>query len=301
MEPISPSPLPQAARHGPATGAIIALVLASAIGDVVGTLLFWEFYGGPFYEFLLCMGLGLMVAQPCALAVWCALGTQKFVVRVPLTMGILFSLTCIFTGTIYALENGITLEVPIIFVVGSFSLALLVQVPLWIYRMITGYAISFMGTQTESEKASQFGIKHLMIATTIAAVIAAISNYALANSELDNSVPWGEVIGFLVTFELFISMITLLCVALVYSRSSRVGIGILLGLVVIVGPIGVGEVIDAVIGGGSDRRMLTNTYAFTISLSIVLTVVLFAFYAMGYRLQRSNAFSRVRKKLRWRP
>ena len=156
---------------------------------------------------------------------------------------------------------------------------------------MTGYAISPLGTRKESEEASQFAIKHLMIATTIAAVIAAVSKYAFETGELDSGEPWGEIVGFITTFALFVSMITLLCVAFVYTGAGgagRIGIGILLGLVVTVGTVGVREVVNAVTSGGSDPRMLTNIYAFTVSLTTVLTVVLFAFYSMGYRLQRAN-------------
>jgi hypothetical protein len=276
-----------ARRRSPATAAIIVLVMASAIGNVGGTLLFWDIFGGPITEFLLCLAIGLMIAQPCSLAVWCALGTQNFVVRVPLTMGILFCLVCIYIGTIYAMENRIPMEIPIIFVVSSFALALLIQVPLWIFRLMTGYAISPLGTRKDSEEAFQFAIKHLMIATAIAAVVAAISKYAFGSGELDGNVPWGEIVGLMTTFALFVSMITLLCVAFVYSGASRVGIGILLGLVVTVGPVGVREVVS-VVNGGSDPRMLTNIYGFTVSLTTALMVVLFAFHGMGYRLQRAS-------------
>lgn len=288
METNPDSRLPQSKNRGPATGAIIALVLVAALGNVGGILFFWDIGRGPISEFMLCMGIGLLIAQPCSLAIWCALGTQNFAVRVPLTMGILFCLVFIFVGTFFVLENSAPLELPIIIVIGTFALASLVQLPLWLFRLKTGYAISRSEKSIGSDEASQFGIKHLMITTTIAAVIAAISQNVFKPSKLEGDVPWGEIIGFIVSFELFISMVTLLCVAFVYSKANRIGVGIVLGIVVIAGPVGVRFVVNSFMRGSSPG-MLANIYGFTFSLTTAILVVLFAFYAMGYRLQRPNA------------
>ncbi len=276
------------ARRRPAKGAIIALVLASAIGNVGGTLFFWNTSGGPIAAFALCLALGLMVAQPCSLAVWCALGAQKFVLRIPLTMGILACLVFLYTGTLFVMENSMPLEIPIVFVASSLVLNVLIQVPLWIFRVTTGNFISPLITHQETEQGSQFGIKHLMMATAIAAVIAAVSNYVFGTGELDRGVRWVEVTGFLMAFELLVSMITLLCVALVFSNVSRVPVSILTAIVVIAGPIGVRETINAVTTGGFNHSILINIYGFTISLTMALTVVLFAFYSMGYRMKRAK-------------
>lgn len=283
------SRLPQVANRGVATGPIIALVLVSAIGNVVGTFYFWEISYRPFDQFIWCIGLGLMVAQPCALAVWCALGTQKLVVRVPLTMGILFCLVCEYVGTLYALDNSMPLEITFILIVGTFVLAAFIQVPLWIFRLKTRHEISLMGEERKSAEDSQFGIKHLLITTTIAAVVAAVFQYTFKTGKFDGGAPWAEIIGFLVAFELFISVITLLCVAFVYSRASRTGIGVLLALVVMVGPFGVRSFVNAVTTGFMDPNMLLNVFGFAISLTTALTVVLFAFHSMGYRMQRVSS------------
>ena len=272
----------------PASGVIIALVLVSAIGNVIGTMILWDASDPPRTEFLVCMGIGMMMAQVCGLAVWCALGTQKVVVRVPLTMGILFCLICIYIGTVFVMDNGMPLEVPIIFFVGTFALALLVQIPLWIFRLGTGISISRSDSRQESIEASQFGIQHLLITTTIAAMVAAAAKYLFSNGEFETNVPLHEIIPFVVTFELYISIITLLCVAFVFSGAGRILIGLLLGVVVLFGPFGVCAIVESIVAGFGPS-LLANTYGFTISLVTTLTVLMFVFDSLGFRLRHSNS------------
>lgn len=281
----SASETTQLPHRNPAVGTIVALVLVSAIGNFGGTLLFWELPTTDTTAFLLCCSLGLMLAQPCALAVWCAMGSQARIVRIPLTMGILFCLLCQYAATLHALDTNLPLEVTLIIIVGAFVLTALIQVPLWIFRFKTGFKLSLPGAARDSEEKNQFGIKHLLMTTTIAAVIIAVCQSVLKSGELEGGAPWGQILGYLVTFELFISIITLLSFASVFSRAGGAGIGCLLGLVVGTGPFAVSMIVDSITGAGG--RLLLNTFGFTIVLTTALTVVLQIFQALGYRLQRS--------------
>ena len=269
-----------------ATIVICTLVFIAAIFNVVWAKLVAE--GQP-NDLILCILTGIGIAEVALIATWCGLGIQKIVMRIPLSMGVLICLACIFIGVMISTDRGpVPLEVPIVYLSITIVQALLIQIPMWIFRVTTRLAIVPQGIAEIQTSDSQFGIKHLMIATSVAAILVAVVQQLFRHGEFDGDVGWIEILGFVCTLELFISLATLLCVSIVFSNRSRLAIGIALGSFCLLGPLSVREVLG-VVDPSSRPSSLLNLYGFSLSLILTTIVFLFVFYAIGYRLSENRA------------
>lgn len=278
----------------PQTGSaiiIVALILASLVGNYLVTAFLYELESGAGTNFLTCLALGILTAQPCLLAIWGGMGVQKFVLRIPLTFGIAIFLTIAYIGSLTAKDEFIPLEVNLIIIAHSLTLMLLIEVPLWLLRWKTNVSISRQSPRDKPAHDAQFGIKHLMIFTTVAAGVVATTQYAFQKSEFLGDAPWGEIAGFFVTMAVFVALLTLLTVALVFAEGYRKLAATLLGLHCLVGPFVATEIVNKIRSMPTQNwiEFLVNLFGFTITLVSSLVVIMMVFHSIGFKLNRPIA------------
>ena len=264
----------------------ISLVVLALAGNSIGTTVFWN--PNIDAEQLLCFVLGMLIAQPCLVAIWFALGIQKFIVRAPLTVCILLLLVAGYVQTLFLLDGnqGMPMEVPLIALCIALSLFLLIIFPLWIYRIATKHVISQRHLKSRLGE-EQFGIKHLLIATTIAAVLVGVGRYAIPDVDF-SGVPIGQIVSFLLPFIATVSLLSYLSCAFVFLGRMRLLIGITIGSVIIVVPVVMFYFQPNWIFSGVEfTRAAANTFMFLLSLAATMLAVLFGYYSIGFRLKRT--------------
>ncbi len=269
-------PLKNRRRIG-ALAVLIALVLLAVLGNIFLTALYFEQLA--FETFSFFFWLGLLISQPCLLSIWCALGSEKAIVRIPAAMGILFVLSAVYFKTMQFLDNSMPLLV--VLVLGGLVLAttIILQIPLWLFRALTGQVIQIPSEANFSNSANQFGIKHLLISMTIAAVVVAIARAIVPSGNLDSpSIPWGQLILFLLYFVITACLLSFLSLAVVFSRAKRWKYLVLLSVFLLACPYGgiLVTVNTSSVGGGVNIgvRETANMYILIGSISASIIGVL---------------------------
>lgn len=267
----------------------LALVLLAVLGNIVLTAIFFEDLAFESISFF--VALGLLVAQPCLLSIWCALGSERVVVRVPAAMGILFILTAVYLKTMHFLDSSMPLEV--VFFVGGLVLAttIILQIPLWLFRWLSCQVIQLPAASKSSISTNQFGIRHLLISMTIAAIIVAVARATVPSGNLEGpSIPWGQLILFLLYFVITACLLSFLALAVVFSRRKRWLFTVLLFVFLLACPYGGILVMENTRAFGGMLKLgvqeTLNMYIFIGSIAAGIISVLLVFHAIGYRLEK---------------
>lgn len=274
-----------------ATVTILNLFAIAIFGDLLITWYYLDWYyldwGIPFGVGFF-VALGLLVAQPFLLCVWCALGSQETIYRILCSMGMLVVLALTFTKQLE--QDGAGLKVTLVISGIVLGIAACLQIPLWIFRAVSKQTI-LLPLQEESElRVSQFGIKHLLISTTIVAVLIALRPEAVLDQN-NAGVPWFSLTMFLLFFISACCVLVFLALGLVFNQKRRQVFLIcfllflfafpLLGLVIteqsnLFGPIGTVW----------KQESVANAYTFFWSFATAICVGLGVFYLIGFRLQK---------------
>jgi hypothetical protein len=150
---------------------LFAIALA---GNVLATLHYLESFR-PVPPLHFFVAVGFLVAQPCLLSTWCALGGQRTPLRILVSMGMLAILTLVH---VKVLDNdGAPLEVALVVCGVALGIAFVLQIPLWIFRAITGQVIDLPS------------VRHLLIATTLAAVLITVAKANFPEAAISGDVP----------------------------------------------------------------------------------------------------------------
>ncbi len=259
------------------------IVVFSAIGDVVVTRYLWHVPWTRSLEIPICGSIGLLVAQPSLLAIWCALGSQRLIVRLPLSVGILFGLFCCFVGSMHSLDKSMPLEATVVMLVGASVLFGLIQIPLLMRRRKTGWVLGRpeqVGSATED---GQFHIKHLLLLTTGVAVLVTIAKTVLPDKGFQGGgEPWGQIAVFFLSFIFFASLLAWLTVAIIFY-SQRLKASLLAIIAVLVGPVVLVLIMAVVFTGLPNTQIYLNCLAFASTLFLADMLVLYFFHCLGYR------------------
>ncbi len=270
----------------------IGLIVVALAGNSLATLYFWQPKTSS--EPLLCLMIGILIAQPCLLAVWYALGSQKVIVRAPMTIGIMFLLLIGYVLTFACRDPGMPGEIPVFFLGIALGLFSITQFPLWIYRRATRQVISQRQINSEF-RSSQFGIKHLLIATTIAAVLISLGQFTISflEPEFATGAPIGQIIRFLVPYVVMVSLIAFLCTAFIFFGRRRLLVGVALLLIISISAILLSSqlVIGTVFGTFNFSQIARNVSLFLIGFSGTMVSVMIIYYSIGYRLRSDKVSS----------
>jgi len=279
-------------RQSLALTALVSIFAIALIGNIFGTIYYLSSFtgGGPHFDYFVAMGL--LIAQPCLLCIWCALGGQNPILRVLISMGMLTALTLTYAKV---LENdGAPLEVTLIICGAVGALVVVLQIPLWIFRVSTKQAIVLDLGDSQSGS-NQFGIMHLLIATALVAILTAVTKaYFPTGSIIDGSAPfsWIRLGIFLLSFAISIGLLTFLILAFVFDQKRRIVFLCFLFLFLLAAPLGCIMAMDAF---PTFRRGFRSVWTFEIVANVSTIVwanalgvaaVLTVFYAIGFRLRK---------------
>lgn len=270
---------------------IFTLFVVALLGNIFLT---WHFLDSFYANVWYFISLGLLTAQPCLLSIWCAFGGQKPLLRILVSMGML---VCLFLVYVKTLENdGAPLEVTFMILGIVAAIVAIVQIPLWLFRIYTRQSI-LLPAETETVLgASQFGIKHLLIATTISAVLIPIAKafFPTGGFEPPASVPsWFSLAMFLLFFITIGCVFTFLNLAIVFNSKRRWPFLVFLIVFLIAAPLGSVAVWEqsnfarrSLFSTAWSFNTLVNAFAFVWTLAFTIIGVLLCFYAIGYRVQK---------------
>ena len=270
----------------------VMLVLISACGNVFLTIYFCNMRGWvPTFSFF--VALGLLLAQPCLLSIWLALASERLWVRLVAFTGILGGLILIYLKAFDLAEEPVPMEIAGIIIGIAIALAIVIQTPLWIYRAMSKLAIRLPEQRRSLPATSQFSIKHLLIAMTIAAMIVASTKAMLPefNSNDMGPAPWRAIISFLLFFVVLIGLLSFVSLAAVFSAKQRkmfVALAVLFFLLAPMASITMMQGSSLFGPMGWDWKATANTYAFVWTIGSALIGVLWIFYLIGYRLEKAE-------------
>jgi hypothetical protein len=229
-----------------------------------------------------CFILGTMYTQVTLAAAWMAFGPLPFLWRLPLSLASVASLILAF-GVNLSLYDGPGWE--LIIVLGGCLLAqwLIAQVPLWGLGLAYGVRVlhpSQLQRQPDPRE-RQFGIRELLIFTTIIGVILGLGRALVANMPrtvgVDHAV---GIFAFLSVAAILLSMPLLIAGLLPHYWRRAIAIGL---LVIVAATIGELPLLNSTVGpaGGPDASHLALINAFTSAWVLVYIVVI---RRAGYRL-----------------
>ena len=286
---VQPHIQPESVWQSPGFWMISGLLVISALLNFLGTSFFWNLSISSLGEALLCSALGLLVGEICLIGIWLAFGSQTLLLRAGLALGSLFAMTCLYLMGLFFHDNqSLPAEVPLIILGISFALVGVLCIPLGLVRWKAKRVISRRVVEQDIES-SQFGIRHLLIVTALTAVLVVLGQNSFPETEFEGDAPWVEISCFFVIYMLLSCLICLLSLATVFDQKRR-----LLNLFLLAGVVLVGANIAATImflNFSSFRYDLSgnifNSIAYSGALALGLVAVLAAFFAAGYKFQRS--------------
>jgi hypothetical protein len=220
--------------------AILMLSIAAHVFDYFGVLLFADVEPILFFTEAVVFGAvsGILAAQVCLLAIWCSLGGQKGIWRIPLAIT---SLLLLINNWILALSVGRSSlnngEVNVVFM-GVFAVFLLVQLPLIVIRMFYKLSIAPHCLISTRNLASHFKIRDLFVLLFHAALLIVFTQIVLelvaANKspaiyqETMNPSEMVEAIARFLVVGVCVSLISLFAFGAVFSKKYRWRIALLL-------------------------------------------------------------------------
>ena len=270
-----------------------SLILISAVTIVIATLSLWNLpLGNGTLQLLLCFFLGAFLALPTLTAIWAALGSQIWIIRVPSALAAESFLLCVYLGTISVFSLGAPPEVYWLVSICAGAVTVAAHVPLWIMRIWLSVQIAGPHLKERSASESQFSIFHLLIATTVVAITIPLIQWLISLGESDGmgTIPIWSVVGFCGIFILLMGLLTTLSIAIVFaSKKIKAWCVSILCVVILVIPFAVVQNLSTVIGGipPTERDAVRmNVASFSISHLATLILVLSLYYALGFRLRR---------------
>lgn len=268
---------------------LIILTGAAVLGNIFLTVYFWD--GKAFDSFSFFVALGLLVVQPCLASIWCALGSERSLVRIPAAMGILIVWLAVYLKTMHVLDNNLPLEVVVVIGCLVISTSIILQIPMWLFRWKTKQVLRLPAVSEPNIGNNQFGIKHLLIAMTLAAVIVAVLRAAFPESELGTTgfFPWWQLSLFLLYFVISTCVLTFLALAVVFSRRRRWVFASLLAVLLLTCPLGGRQTMNnSSLWGVMNWGLMEwlNIYVFIWTIAAGIISVLLVFYLVGYRLEK---------------
>ena len=273
----------------------VGLILVSAITIVVATCFLFDMpFGNGTLQLLLCSFLGAFCALPILISIWAALGSQTWIIRIPSAIAAEVFLLCVYLGTFSRLAP--TAPPEIYWMIACMALAITVaaHVPLWILRIWKRMQIGHLSMKAWLAKESQFSISHLLIGTTVVAVMVSLMQWLISFGVLNEGssrVPVGAfwmIVGFCGIFILVMGLLTMLSILVVFGpRKVKVWCVGILCIAILAIPFAVVPSLVVLSGMPTTMEAGFNVVFFSIANSTTLILVLGLYYALGFRLRRS--------------
>lgn len=201
---------------------LVAMIAVLALLNLCVPPLFERAYSDAamYAAFVLAGGL---VSQVCVLATWAALGAQPAPLRIPLSLGALALGTFAYLAGLQWMDSGLPLDVAI--VIGGAALLgfLAMQCPLWLVRLRTRMRIDRFDAQplTADQEKGQFGLRHVLLWTTLISVALVIGKAAMPTGSLARDTPWFEIAFVLLICGTFVTLLGIPCIWIVLGDRKR--------------------------------------------------------------------------------
>lgn len=268
------------------------LVCAAAVGNALGAYVVFEYFTYRYvnvWSSALSFAIGALVAQPCLLAVWLSLSNQKLVVRSSIAIGLIVMLTLGYLAALVGFQRrGMPGQIPLIIGGLSLTIFVLVSIPLIVFRVKTERSISKGNKDDVDLNSMQFGIRHILIATTVFAVAIPLAQPVFSTLSFDRDTPWFEILTFVGLFALLVWNICLLSVAVVFSNQ-RVRYLVVLVLTTLIAPIFVSIMLSLIFDSFRPFELTSciNSVLFAVSFSGSMIMVLWSYRAIGFQLSQA--------------
>lgn len=219
-------------------------------------------------------------------AFWCTLGPGPFAYRMPISLLWIGGIFLSWLGNHLMHEYALPLEAILVITISSGAMWLVPQLPLWCFRLLTRVSVALPQTEA-APNANQFGIRQLIIFTTIIAVLLSAARVAIA--AFGNELPrTGEpVIAFAFLVSAGILLSAPLIFAMLLPRYCVVAVVLVLGLSAIAcfleAPLI--QMLTKSRGGGPSHWLFLWLNAFAAVWIMALTGIAKIY---GYRLVRSK-------------
>jgi hypothetical protein len=274
------------------TAVFALIILFFVCANLIGPWLFWDAYKSDFVENCAYFATGGLIAEFCLLAIWCALGAQSFVLRVPLTTALVIVAACCFVLGLQVPEQGMPRGLGIFLIVAAPLMFACIQVPIWILRAATQQQIDVeAGGANTTGRTTQFGMRHLLIGMAVVGLLLVLVRHSLPPGVVDGPDSWFAIIAGGLTFIGFSAAICLPCVFLALGDRRRGLWALLLVLVIVFGPLLVFAalmVIDEV-EFYEAAEVVQAVFIFGLGTAATLILVLLAVRDIGYRLVSPRA------------
>ena len=263
---------------------ICGLLVIAAQGNFIGTWLLWDHWE----ESLMSSAVGLLAAEICLFGIWVALGSQTLLLRVCLSLGAMFALTCLYLVGVHSFNKSrMPGEVQLIILGIPFVLVGLTCFPLGLIRWRSKCVVSRKVIEQDIET-SEFGIRHLLTVTAVAAVLVVLAQNAFPKANFEGGAPWLDFLRFLAIYMLLSCLICLLSLAAIFDGKRR-----RLNFILLIAAVAIGSVVASLIlcSFGPFQNYLGdtifNSIVYSGSMAIGLVTVLAAFYATGFRFRKT--------------
>lgn len=282
----------------PLVAALIILMLSvgAHLFDFLGVFVLADVSSILFVREAVVLGIvsGILALQVCLLAIWCSLGGQRGIWRLPLATTSLILLINNWVLAIGAGRSSLNSDDVAVVFVGVFSVFVLVQLPLLIIRGFYKMSIVPNGLISTRSLPSHFRIRDLFVLMFSAALLVVFTQVVvdIAVGNLSNSlrnINFSRVIeasGVFLKFGVSVSFISLLALGVVFSKKYRWRFVLLiLFLVITAGALG-SSVFFSNAANQPRNPLPVEIYQWVAFLNVVFwgeLVVLSAFYFLGYR------------------
>lgn len=284
-----------------ATLLILMLSLAAHLFDFIGVWAFADVGSVVFTVEAVVFGIvsGILAAQVCLLAIWCSLGGQKGVLRLPLAIT---SVVLLVNNWILALSGGRAnfnyVDVAVVFA-GVFFVFVLVQLPLVMIRMLYKFSIAPTCLNSSRKLAPHFKIRDLFVLMFYAALLVVFTQIVVEVALTNSSIPMrnmkvSEVVDTMEVFLILgvsVSLISLITLSVVFSNKYRWQIVLL--LLTILGISVLGSLIVPLFFLSSFSFVLVpvEAYQWFVFFNVVFwaeLLILSVFYLLGYRARSTR-------------
>lgn len=268
--------------------AIAGLLLFFVCGNLVGPSLFWNAGDWGFWTYCALVATGGLVAEGCLLGIWAALGPQALIFRLPLTSALLLVLICAYMIGLQLPEDWMPLEAATAVILAATLTFVGVQLPLWLMGAIAGQRIDVPG-RTDGARSksgsSQFGLRHLLIATTAVALLLVLVQHAFPDALSAGPTDWMVLVLPMFLFLGFTVALCAPCVWLALRDNPGGGWGPALAIAVVCGPVAVGAAMSALPGVGPvEKEAYLGVFFFGAGIVATVLSVLRIMRGVGYRL-----------------
>jgi hypothetical protein len=229
---------------------------------------------------------GTMFGHAGLAATWCALGPLPLAQRLPLS-ALWLTVVSMALGLNLARESASNGLVALAMFGGILLLEwVLVQIPLWVLTTRRGlrivHASATMAEGRQSEQ--QFGIRHVLILTTLVAIVLSFGRFALGGLKQEGTPPPASIVVVFSFLAIFNAIYTLTVAGASFLETWRyVGAGL---AIVAVGLMSLLEVplLDLAARQASSRHEYVMFTSFNLVQATWIAVVLLLLRAGGYRL-----------------